>query len=68
LNGHRWLDDALPPREKTAEEKKAEELQRSKEKEARERIEAQKFFEEQEDARARAVPMPETLRSLLKKM
>jgi hypothetical protein len=32
LNGHRWLDDALPPREKSADEKKAEELQRSKKK------------------------------------
>ena len=68
LNGHRWLDDALPLREKSAEEKKADELRIAKEKEARERTEAQKFFEEQEAARARAVPMPETLRSLLKKV
>ena len=68
LNGHRWLDDALPLREKSAEEKKADELRIAKEKEARERVEAQKFFEEQEAARARAVPMPETLRSLLKKV
>jgi len=68
LNAQRWLDDALPLREKSAEEKKADELRIAKEKEARERVEAQKFFEEQEAARARAVPMPETLRSLLKKV
>jgi hypothetical protein len=67
LNGHRWLDGALPEREKTAEEKKAEELRKSKEKDAREREEARKYWAEQEAARARAVPMPETLRSLLKK-
>jgi len=68
LNAQRWLDDALPLREKSADEKKADELRIAKEKEARERTEAQKFFEEQEAARARAVPMPETLRSLLKKV
>jgi hypothetical protein len=67
LNAHRWLDDPLPIREKTIEEKKAEELQKSKEKDAREREEAQKYWAEQEAARARAVPMPETLRSLLRK-
>ena len=67
LNAHRWLDDPLPIREKTVEEKKAEELRKSKEKEAREREEAQKYWAEQEAARARAVPMPETLRSLLRK-
>jgi hypothetical protein len=32
LNGHRWLDDALPLREKSVEEKKAEELRLSREK------------------------------------
>jgi biotin operon repressor len=67
LNGHRWLDDALPLREKSVDEKKAEELRLAKEKEALAREEMRKFLEEQEAARARAVPMPETLRSLLKK-
>jgi hypothetical protein len=57
----------LPEREKTAEEKKAEELRRSKERELREREDAKKYWEEQEAARARAVPMPETLRSLIRK-
>lgn len=67
LNGHRWLDGALPEREKTAEEKKAEELRKAKEKEELDRRLAREYFEEQENARARAVPMPETLRSLLRK-
>jgi hypothetical protein len=67
LNGHRWLDAPLPEREKTAEEKKAEELRKSKEKEERDRRLAREFLEEQEAARARAVPMPETLRALIRK-
>jgi biotin operon repressor len=67
LNGHRWLDGALPEREKTADEKKAEELRRAKEKEELDRRLAREYFEEQENARARAVPMPETLRSLIRK-
>jgi hypothetical protein len=67
LNGHRWLDAPLPEREKTVDEKKAEELRKSKEKEELDRKLAREFFEEQEAARARAVPMPETLRALLRK-
>jgi len=67
LNGHRWLDGPLPEREKTVDEKKAEELRKSKEKEELDRKLAREFFEEQEAARARAVPMPETLRALLRK-
>ena len=67
LNGHRWLDGALPEREKTLDEKKAEELRRAKEKEELDRRLAREYFEEQENARARAVPMPETLRSLIRK-
>lgn len=68
LNAHRWLDDALPPREKTVEEKKAEELRLSREKAERERIETERWKQELEQARRNAAPMPETLRSLLRKM
>jgi hypothetical protein len=67
LNAQRWLDDALPERIKTIDEKKADELRIAKEKETLARDQARQYFEEQEAARARAVPMPETLRSLLKK-
>ena len=66
LNAHRWLDDALPERIKTPEEKKADELRASKEKELREREESRKYFEEQERLAANAVPMPEELRSILR--
>jgi biotin operon repressor len=67
LNAHRWLDDPLPVREKTAEEKKADELRISKEKELRAQEESRRYTEEMEAARARAVPMPETLRALIRK-
>jgi len=67
LNAHRWLDDPLPVREKTAEEKKADELRISKEKELRAQEESRRYAEEMEAARARAVPMPETLRALIRK-
>ena len=66
LNGHRWLDDALPLREKSVDEKKADELRLSREKSDRERLETKRWQEEQEQARANATPMPETLRSVLK--
>jgi biotin operon repressor len=66
LNGHRWLDDALPLREKSVDEKKADELRLSREKSERERLETKRWQEEQEQARANATPMPETLRSVLK--
>ena len=68
LNAHRWLDDALPAREKTIEEKKAEELRLAKEKTEREREETRRWFEEQERQRAIAVPAPETLRSLFRQV
>ena len=68
LNAHRWLDAPLPPREKSLEEKKAEELRLAREKTERERIEGQKYLQELDEQRSRAVPMPETLRSLLRKV
>jgi hypothetical protein len=68
LNAQRWLDDALPERVKSPEEKKADELRASKEKELRDREESRKYFEEQERLAANAVPMPEELRSMLRKM
>ena len=68
LNAHRWLDEALPEREKTVEEKKAEELRLAKEKTEREKEESRRWFEEQERQRAIAVPAPETLRELMRNM
>ena len=66
LNAHRWLDEALPVREKTIDEKKAEELRLSREKSERERLETERWKRDEEEARRNAAPMPETLRSLLK--
>lgn len=66
LNAHRWLDDPLPVREKSLDEKKAEELRLARQKSEREREESRKWFEEQERLRSAAVPPPERLRSLLK--
>jgi biotin operon repressor len=65
LNAHRWLDDPLPQREKTTEEKKAEELRLAREKTEREKEESRRWFEEQEKLRSTAVPMPDKLRSIL---
>jgi hypothetical protein len=66
LNAHRWLDDPLPVREKSLEEKKAEELRLARQKSEREREESRKWFEEQERLRAAAVLPPERLRSLIR--
>ena len=68
LNAHRWLDEALPERERTVEEKKAEELRLAREKTEKEKEETRRWFEEQERQRAIAVPAPETLRALIRNM
>jgi hypothetical protein len=67
LNAGRWGDDPLPERELSKEEKAARDLL-----EARRRAEIQKakeaeYWQEQEEARSRAVPMPEEIRNLLRK-
>jgi len=68
LNQHRWEDEPLPPQIKTVEEKKAEELRLSREKSERERLETERWKQELEENRRIAVPMPETLRSLMRKV
>lgn len=67
LNAQRWLDDPLPVRVISPDEKKQKELQISKEKELREKEETVRWLEEQEQLRANAVPMPENVKQLLKK-
>jgi hypothetical protein len=66
LNAHRWLDDPLPVREKSSDEKKAEELRLARQRSEREREETRKWLEEQERLRAAAVPAPQRLRSLIR--
>jgi hypothetical protein len=67
LHQERWGDDPLPPREFTSEEKKAIELAKAKEKAERDREETQRWFEEQERQKAKAVPAPKGIRDLLRK-
>ena len=67
LNQERWGDDPLPPRELSVEEKKAIDLAKAKERTERERQESQRWFEEQEKQKAKAVPAPKGIRDLLRK-
>ena len=66
LNAHRWNDSALPPRVLSVEEKREAELAISREKTRKEREEYERWKQEQEDARANAVPAPESIKQLLK--
>jgi hypothetical protein len=66
LNGHRWLDEALPPLDATAEIQQKK-LQEARSKTEKEREEAAAWFREQEEQRSRAVPPPAELRELLRK-
>lgn len=65
LNQERWLDGPLPPRKWSPEEIKAQELARAKERDQKQREEAQRLILEEEQNRARAVPMPDDLRKLI---
>ena len=67
LNAHRWLDEPLPPRNLSPDEKKEKELQEARAKAERERAENEAWFKEQELQRERAVPPPAELRELLRK-
>lgn len=68
LNAQRWLDEALPQRNLSSEEKREKELQESKIKTDKERAEAAEWFRAQEEARRNAVPPPAELRNLMKKI
>jgi len=67
LNAHRWLDEPLPPKAFSTDEKKEKELQEARIKSEREKEEAAQWFREQEEQRSRAVPPPAELREFLKK-
>jgi hypothetical protein len=67
LNAGRWADDPLPAREISPEEKKAQEVESARLKFERERKANEAWFAEQEEQRAKAVPMPESIKSLLRK-
>jgi hypothetical protein len=65
LNAERWGDQPLPPRIVTLEEKRAQELESSRIKSEKERLESERYFEELEEAKAKAVPIPEDLKKTL---
>lgn len=68
LNAQRWLDEPLPPRKFSQEEIKARELLESRAKAETERLRSQKLDEERRRAEAQAVPMPDYLKDLLKRV
>jgi hypothetical protein len=68
LNAERWLDEPLPPRKFTQEEIKARELLESRAKAEAERLRAQKIDEENRRAKEQAVPMPDYLKDLLRRV
>lgn len=68
LNAERWLDEPLPPRKQSQEEIRAYELTRAREKAERERLESQKWLQEAERRKAEAIPMPENIKEILRRL
>lgn len=66
LNAGRWADDPLPPREVAPDEKRSLEATEARLKAERDRVESQAWFAEQEAQKAKAVPMPESIKKLLR--
>jgi len=68
LNAERWLDEPLPPRKRGQDEIRAYELAKAREKSERERMESQKWFQENEKRKSEAVPMPENIKEILRRL
>ena len=66
LNAGRWADDPLPPREISPDEKRALEATEARLRAEREKVDNQAWFAEQEAQRSKAVPMPESIKRLLR--
>lgn len=66
LNAQRWLDEPLPPRHITADEKREKELQESRLRAEQEREAHERWKQELAEADRNSVPMPESLKELLK--
>jgi hypothetical protein len=67
LNAHRWGDEPLPPRELSKDEKLALERAESEKRREIEMRKAAEYQREQDEARERAVPMPQSIRDMLQK-
>lgn len=68
LNAHRWGDEPLPERELSKEEMQERERKKSREREIREREDTKEFFRQLAEQREKAVPMPDALKQLFKKL
>jgi hypothetical protein len=68
LNAGRWADDPLPPRELNPAEKKAQEAFQAALRADLERTRSAELSRQDEEARARAVPMPDNIKDALRKV
>jgi len=68
INAERWLDEPLPPRKLTPEALRAQEIVAARERAAREAEAGKRLAELDERARENAVPMPEYIKDLLKRV
>lgn len=68
LAAERWSDEPLPPRKLTQEEIRDREMAESRERARKEKEAAQRLTELEEAARNKAVPMPEDLKKLLRRV
>ena len=66
LNAGRWADDPLPQREISPDEKKALEATAARLKTERDKADSQAWLAEIEAQKAKAVPMPESLKRLVR--
>ena len=67
LNAGRWADDPLPQREISPDEKRAQEVESGRLKAERDRKASEAWLAEQEELKRNAVPMPESIRGLIRK-
>lgn len=68
LNAGRWADGPLPERILTAEEKRAKELLISEERRQRDIQETLQWQQELQEQKKKAVPMPESVKNLLRSL
>lgn len=66
LNAHRWADEPLPERELTKEEKMAREKVESDRRRKIEAEQSREYFRQLEEQRAKASPMPEAIKKMLR--
>lgn len=66
LNAGRWSDEPLPQREVAPDEKRSLEATAARLKAEKERLDSQAWFEQQEAQKRKAVPMPESIRKLVR--